>query len=279
MFIMMVQGKIEIWILPNNLRVASERAAHILKNSEYEALFLDIRRELNDLVEDLALGAPYEHFIDEVRRLNILREPISSWEHQFKPIFSALRGLKIRSPCVRIFCYRSPRSEDSLIKRAEKIALLTLRINSTGKVDVKEWRETIYDSISESASYIDEAAEYILRIYHEENLRGKSTIIISDFSGRNLLKRLRDAGISASLRYLLLPYYFTPLETLIRETAVMLRKGSDIGDERIITLANLHADYIRNYILTSSDYDEAYFRWIKDRVYGSSSTASSPHIF
>ncbi|MEM2026336.1 MAG: hypothetical protein QXM44_03340 [Candidatus Bathyarchaeia archaeon] len=276
---MMVQGKFEIWVLPNNLRASSERAANILKNSKYDALFLDVRRELNDLVEDLALGAPYEHFIDEVRRSNILREPISSWEHQFKPIFLALRGLKIRRPSVKIFCYRSARSEDSLIKRAEKIALLILRINSTGKVDVKEWRETIYGSVSESALHINEETDYILRVYHEENLRGKFTIVISNFSGRNILKRLKDAGINASLRYMLLPYYFTPLETLIREAAVMLRKGLNISDERIIYLAKMHADFIRNYILTSCDYDEAYFRWVKDKVTGPNNIAFSSHIF
>lgn len=275
---MVNKGKIEVWVLPSNLRVASEKAASALKSSEYDVLFLDVRRELNNLVEDLALGAPYEQFIDEVKRLNILREPISLWEHQLKPILLALRGLKIRRPGMKIICYRSQRSEDSLIKRAERVALLILRINSTGEVDVKEWRKIVHDSIRESTTLMDEEVDYILKVYHEENLEDKFAIVISDFSGKYFLKRLKDAGISVSLRYLLLPYYFTPLEILIREAAAMLRKGSNISDERIVHLAKLHADFIRNYIIASYDYDEAYFQWVKDKM-GSNSIAFSSHIF
>lgn len=280
---MRVQDRFEIWILPNNLRVASERAASILKETDFKILYLNVHRELSDLVDDLALGAPYEQFLDEVRRLNILRESISSWEYQLKPIFLALRGIKIRRPSVRIVCYRNSQSENSVIKRAEKIALLILRINSIGEVDVEEWRKIIYGAINEENAFADEEVNYIIGVYFRERLKGETAIIISDFSGRHLLRRLREAGVNVSLRYIFLPYYFTPLEVLMRETALMLRKGLDLSDEKIISLAKLHAEFIRDYVLTSYDYDEAYFRWLKDKVgicrAELNSTASSSRIF
>lgn len=280
---MRAQGKFEIWVLPNNLRAASERAAGILREYDFKVLYLNVQRELNDLVEELALGAPYEQFINEVRRLGILRESISSWEYQLKPIFLALRGLKIRKPSMRIFCYRSSDSENSAIKRAEKIALLILRINSIGEVDVREWRKIIYGAISEGAAFADEEADYIVRAFFREGLKGEKAIIISDFSGRYLLRRLREIGVDVSIRYIFLPYYFTPLEVLMREAALMLSRGLDLSDEKIISLAKLHAEFIRDYVLTSYNYDEAYLRWLKDKVgmvrAALNSTASSSHIF
>lgn len=256
-------GKFEIWVLPPNLRAASERVAESLKNVDFNILYLNIQRGLDHLVEDLALGAPYEQFIEEVKRLNILRESISSWERPLKPILLAIRGLKLKRPYLRFICYRSPKLENLSIEKAERAAILTFRVNSTGKVDVEEWRKIIYEILDVGDVSIEDETKYILETYTE--IGGwQRAVCISDFSGRHILSRIRNAGMNATLRYMILPYHFTPIEVLVREAAGMLRRGTSISSERLIRLVRLHAEFIREYILTSVDYDEAYSKWVRD---------------
>ncbi|MEM4981006.1 MAG: hypothetical protein QXI48_03075 [Candidatus Bathyarchaeia archaeon] len=259
---MMVQ-KFEIWVSPHNLRIAYERVADFLKKADFDNLYLNIRRDLGGLIEDLALGAPYEKFIEEIKRLKILRENVDYWEKTIKPILLVLRGIKLKRPSLRIICYKNPVFDDLFVREAEEIAILIFRVNSTGKVDVKEWRNLLYRIINEATESGEDEANYILRTYSENANRGR-TICLTDFSGKHLLKSIRSVGVDAIIRYIISPYHFAPLETLMREMVVLLRKGFAISDERLIKLVKLHAEYIREYVLTSSEYDEAYERWIKD---------------
>lgn len=260
----MVQ-RFEIWVLPHNLRKAYERAANLLKEADFDNLYLNIRRDLEELIKDLALGAPYEKFIEEIRRLKILRENVDHWEKIIKPILLFLRGIKLKKPSLRIMCYKNPVFDDLFIREAEEIAILTFRVNSTDRVDVEEWRNLLYRIIDDATESIEDEANYILRTYGENvNKRGR-TICLTDFSGKHLLRMIKSAGVDSIMRYIILPYYFTPLETLMRETAALLRRGFIISDERLTKLVRLHAEYIREYVLTSSEYDEAYERWLKDK--------------
>jgi len=255
--------KFEIWILPHNLRVAYERATEILRGIDFEDLYLNLRRDLEELIEDLALGAPYEIFIEQIR-LKIPREPIGYWENTIKPMLLFLRGIKLRKPNLRIICYRDSAFDDFSIKAAEKIAMLTFRVCSSGKVELEEWRKLIYEVMDESIASMKDEADYILETYNE-TAKERRSICISDFSGRYLLRKIRGAGVNASSRYIFIPYYFTPLEALIRETAEKLRRGLTMDDERIIKLVKLHAEYVREYILMCANYDEAYFKWLRDK--------------
>jgi len=256
-------GKFEIWILPHNLRVAYERAAEILRGIDFEDLYLNLRRDLEELVEDLALGAPYENFIEQIR-VRFPREPISYWENTIKPMLLFLRGIKLRKPNLRIICYKDSAFDDFSIETAEKIAMLTFRVCSSGKVELEEWRKLIYEVMDKSFASVEDEVDYILETYNKA-AGGRRSICISDFSGRYLLRKIRESGVNASLRYIFVPYYFTPLETLIRETAEKLKRGLTMDDERIVKLVRLHAEYIREYILMCANYDEAYFKWLKDK--------------
>jgi len=256
-------GKFEIWVLPHDLRAAYERAAEILRKTDFEDLYLNIRRDLNDLIEDLALGAPYENFIEQIK-LKIPCEPISYWENTIKPMLLFLRGIKLKKPNLRIICYKNSAFDDFSIKVAEKVAMLTFRVCSSGRVDLGEWRKLICDIIDKSIASTEDEANYIFEIYKKAAGR-RISICISDFSGRFLLRKIRGAEINARLRYIFIPYHFTPLETLIREAAEKLRRGLTVNDERIIKMVKLHAEYIREYILMCVNFDEAYFKWLRDK--------------
>lgn len=260
-------GEFEIWVLPHNLRVASERAASLLRGADFDILYLHVPRELGWLIEDLALGAPYGQFIEEVKRLNLLREPIASWEYKIKPLLLAIRGLKLRRPGLKIICYRSCFLENLSTRDAEDIAALVLRVNITGRIDLKEWLDALHRMMDRMLKSIDYETDHILRTWFEWG-RGRKTICISDYSAKGLLRRIRESGIKASLRYIFTPYYFTPLEVLVREISRASERGATVNYERLKRLIFMHAEFVREYILTSGSYDEAYFRWLRDGRYG-----------
>ncbi|MBS7641202.1 MAG: hypothetical protein QXJ19_06865 [Candidatus Bathyarchaeia archaeon] len=256
----------ELWFLPSNLRAASERAASLLKSINYDVLYLNVPHELSWLVNELALGAPYENFIEEIERLNILRESIVSWEYRFKPIFLAIRGLKSRRPGSEIICYRSSVLENQLIRVAEEVAAMILRVNISGKVDVEEWRRILSEITLQNSKLINDESSYIFETWIRFH-RGRRAICILDYPARSLVSKARRLGIRAALRYIYTPYYFTPLELLVRELAIAEERKLNISDERVRKLVKMHAEFIRNYILTSADYDEAYFKWLMDGHY------------
>lgn len=256
-------SEFEIWFLPNNLRTASEKAATILRKIDFDVLYLNVPRELDWLVNELSLGAPYEQFMEEVERLNILREPIKTWEYRFKPILQVIRGLKFRKPGSKIICYGNSALENLSIKVAEEIATLILRVNVTGRVDVNEWHRILSEIINNVSRSVNDESNYILKTWMEGS-RGRKTICISNYPAKELLRRIRELCAKAILRYILTPYYFTPLEVLIRESIIASERGLNISNERIEKLVKMHAGFIRDYILTSNDYDEAYFRWLRN---------------
>ncbi|MEM1586621.1 MAG: hypothetical protein QXX99_04630 [Candidatus Bathyarchaeia archaeon] len=260
-----MSSEFEVWFLPHNLRSAYERAALLLKSVDFDALYLPIPHELDWLINDLAFGAPYEQFMEEVKRLSILREPISSWEYRFKPILLTVRGLKLRKPNLKIVCYRDSFFDNLSTKDAEKIAALTLRVNVTGKVDAEEWRDIILRIIGNLSSSAINEGDYILKTWIKDG--EWKTVCLSDHAAKGLVKSMRKYGIKAALRYIFTPYHFTPLEVLIREFIVADERGSNIGDERVKMLVKMHVEFIRDYILTSSNYDEAYFRWLRNGNY------------
>lgn len=256
-------GKLEIWFLPGNLRASFEKAASLLKSVDYDILYLSVPRELNMLVDELSLGAPYGQFIEEVKRLGVIREPISVWEYRLKPILLAIRGLRLRRPSVRVICYRSSSLENISTKVAEEIAVLTLRVNVTGKVDVGEWRSMLSKMVNTISRISGDDDNYLLRAWMKDSMERKA-VCISDYFAKGLLKKAREMGIKATLRCILAQYVFTPLEVLVREYIVAGERGLTLSDDRIEKLVRMHAVFVRNYVLSNKCYDEAYFNWLRD---------------
>ncbi|MEM2464178.1 MAG: hypothetical protein QXL85_00995 [Candidatus Bathyarchaeia archaeon] len=256
-------NEFELWFLPHNLRAAYERAATLLKSVDFDILYLHAPRELNWLVDELALGAPYEQFMETVQKISNLRESLNSWEYRFKPILLTIRGLRLRKPSLKIICYRSIFSENLSVKDAEDVAKLILRTNVTGRVDVEEWRNVVSRIINNISSSVNEESDYIFKTWIKIG-EGRKTVCLSDYPAREIIKRMRKFGIKAFLRYVFTPYCFMPLEVLIREFIITDKRKLDISDERVTTLARMHVEFVREYILTSDNYDEAYFKWLRN---------------
>jgi len=251
-------GLVEVFALPTHLRVASERMAEVIRGSEFDALFLNLSRRLNELVRALAEGAPYEEFIEMVRERALIPEPLSSWEYWVKPILLAVRGILNEKPELEIWCYKRPDIVQLSAEVAEDVARLVLRTCVTGRVDLEEWRILLRRFLEASSDSIREEAEYI-----SERSRGKErAICISGITGRRLKEDLSRCMVDARLSYPIVPYHLTPIEVLMREVERELR-GSVTEDDRFLQIIRCHVKFVRDYILTSRTYDEAYFKWAK----------------
>ncbi len=254
----MAAGTLSIWILPN-LKKASLKTVKLLRRERFDVLFLNLRSDMEDSVRELAEGVPYSQFIEHIKELKLIREPISSWEYWFKPILTYLRGIINRRPKLKVWCYKQPLLSSFSSEVAEKISMLTFRVNSTGRVNLSEWKRLLEEYIRLSGDALNDEANYITERFNSES----SGICISNFEGRILAERLRGEKLRVNINYVLAPYHFTPLEILMR---MLMFEDGRVDDHTVSTFVNLHAKFIREYILTSEDYDTAYMRWVRDKA-------------
>jgi len=253
---------ISFWFLPSHLRIASERAYTLLRCIRFDVLYLNVTRKVEGLIYSLAEGAPYDWFIHEVVERGLVPEPAGSWEYWVKPILLAIRGILKENPRVKIFCYRQPYMAEFSARLAIEIARLTFRFISTGKTDLGKWRCLISHFLRVGGDAMRDEARYIMDRYEPEE-RG---VCISDLGSRGLIDLLRDGGLELDSHYILLPYHFTPIEIITREIRRYKMRGLTMPDQRLLRLIREHTKFIRDYILLSRDYDEAYLRWIHDRA-------------
>lgn len=243
------------------MRLASERVANLLRLASFDHLFLNLPRRLEGLVRALGEGAPYEWFMRRVSDLMVIREPLTSWEYRVQPILKIVRGIMNERHRLRLWCYKSQKMEESSIRMAERVARLILRLNVSGKIEVDEWGEMLTRFLEESGESLEDEARYIA-----ERFEDGVGVCLSDFYGRELRELLIREGLDARFTYVFKPYHFTPLEVLLREFRRWRLRGLPPLKERVEELVRCHSEFIRDYVLTSGSYDEAYLRWLCDRA-------------
>jgi hypothetical protein len=253
--------KVRILVIPNHIKSAASRAAQHLKRMDYDTMFLNFSRDLEEGVRALAEGAPYDYVIERLRESKLIPEPVGAWEYSAEPILIALRGILLKKPNVRIHCYRDPSFDSFSVKTAEKIALLIFRACSTGKINAEEWEALLKLFLEAEAKALKEETNFIAR--KAESI--EDGICIAGFEGRHIRAHLKKKGYEVSLTYLYIPYHFTPLEVLMREMRRATSRGTSLSHETITKLVKHHVHFIREYVTVNEDYDGAYRKWVHDR--------------
>jgi hypothetical protein len=248
--------KIDIFAVPKLKSAAMEVVEH-LEEGGYDALFLPFSRSLEVYARELAEGAPYKYFIEELKRLKLISEPVGSWEYFSEPILRALSRIKRSSPDLEIYCYEDQLYERVSTETAVRASILALNTLITGKVNAEAWRQLLKDEINCGLEAIDKEVNFIADIAGSH----KVNVCVSGFNGKYIAARFKREGHDVRLTYLHLPYFFTPLEVLKRE----LMQEKEVSDERVEKLVRQHVEYVREYILTSGNVDEAYCRWVYDK--------------
>lgn len=255
-------AEVKILVTPNHIKTAALRAAASLERLDYDALFLNFSRDLEEGVNALAEGASYNYVLERFQELKLIPEPLGAWEYWAEPILRSLRGVQSREPDLKIYCYRDPSLSLLSTRLAEKTALLIFRWCSTDKIDLKEWRGLLASWLDLETKSLNKEADFLVK----EVEGGESSVCIAGFNGKHIKAHLEEAGHRVNLKYLYVPYHFTPLEVLVREMQREVSKGSTVSSERMRWLIEQHARFMRDYVTVGENYDKAYRDWTQDKV-------------
>jgi len=254
-----MMARIEIILVPD-LRSSGVKAADLLqRGTDFDVLLLDFPETLRTKINDLAeYDINYEELISTIRRERILPEPLESWTYLAEPILRALPRLRLLRPELEICCYTPAQAPFSAVERATEIARLAFRVRATGRIETDEWRNVLTTSLTRSREFFDvEVSKLVLEA------RGREAVCLAGLDAFRLKRRIAEYWDLATLRSTQSLYYRTPLEVLLS----LLSRGG-ISDERLSMLALAHVEYVYRYVLASRDRDEAYNRWVKEKVLG-----------
>ncbi|WP_455283599.1 hypothetical protein [[Eubacterium] cellulosolvens] len=222
-----------------------------------EVLLLDFPETLEREIDRLAAyETSYEELIGKIRQERLLPEPLESWTYLTEPVLRALPRVKLMRPELEISCYTSREAPFSAIENATKIARLVFRVRATGRVEIDEWRSAIATSLDRNREvFDDEVSKLVLKA------RGRDAACLTGLEAFRLKRRIARHWNSATVRSAEPFYYRTPLEMLLR-----LFSRGEVSDEQLLTLALAHVEYVYKYVLSSRDRDEAYNKWVKQRI-------------
>ena len=247
--------RIQVLATPN-LRTSYTKVVNYLKELGCDALFLNLPENLELLVRDLVENRlSYRAFIEEVRERKLVPEPIEGWRYTAEPILKALAEAKLHKPKLECYCYEDPKYTELSVDVSCEIATLTLRANIRKEIHLKDWRSILLKGISLRRDALSKEADSI-----HEKATGECSCV-SDLDGENLEQRLTEKGHETNLINVEEFYHRTPLEMLEERLA----KG-DISNEEAEKLVKDHLDYIENYILASRNRDQAYYKWVYEKV-------------
>jgi len=239
-----------------NLRTSYMKVVDYLKRLSCEALFLNFPENLELLIRDLVKNRlSYRAFIEEVRERKLVPEPIEGWRYTAEPILKALAEARLRKAKLECHCYADPRYTKLSLDVSSEIATLTLRANIGREIDLEDWRSILLKGISLRRDALNKEADSI----HEKAIGECSCV--SNLDGENLEQRLTEKGHKTNLINVEEFYHRAPLEMLEERLA----KG-DISNEEAEKLVRDHLDYVKNYILTSRNRDQAYYKWVYEKV-------------
>lgn len=239
-------------IIKSPVAASSVRVASYLKSQKFESLFLSLPRGLDELVAEYVMGMRYEDFVEEVRKRKLLPEPVESWLKEYEPL---LRNLREEGIEVCTFCYKDDRAFELETKAAIEAALLVLRDFITGKVSTDRWLKILTSQVN-TVDIVRREADYIL----DESSNYDKNMCIASFEGKELKKYL-EQEIKTRVKYIGLPYHFTPLEVLKRE----VRLGK-VSEDRVKQLVKEHIKFITEMVIPK-DLETAISEWSKKMLY------------
>ncbi len=216
----------------------------------YDGLCLDFPEDFQEVVDLLREGLGMDS-VEEIIR-GLLGGFTDSWLYRNRPILESLRLMPKTD--VSTICIGGTDLERKILADRMSISLLEYR-TMAGRISASRWREQIRICSQNVGEAVQRQGKKML----EELESGERWLAVVGLHGRGLESALRSAGHSCESFLLGRPYLGTPLEALSAELA----EGAPT-DERMEYLVCRHIEFVRDYIMISSDIDEAYDRWLAD---------------
>ncbi len=239
-------------IIKSPVAASSIKVVNYLKSQKFESLFLNLPRSLDELVAEYVMGMEYEDFVEEVRKRKLLPEPVESWLKEYEYLLRSLREEGIE---VCTFCYKDEKAFELETKVAIEAALLVLRDSITGKVSVDRWLKILTSQVN-MIDIVRREADYI----PDESFNYNKNICIASFEGKELKKYL-EQEMDTWVKYIGLPYHFTPLEVLKREMCL-----GKVSEDKVKQFVREHIKFITEMVIPKG-LENAISEWTKKTLY------------
>ncbi len=253
-----VWGGIDLVVKPP-LRRADFEAITLIGAGEYEAIFLNLPRCLQRHVTKLAETGDVEGFIEGAKTGSGLSESYLTSLIRGHETF--LRLLPRVSAGREIICY-SPNPTDEEIRATLELPSLILRDSVTKTVSLEQWLSIVEEMVEFGKSKLEEEVEFILR----EAGRFKSSACICDPGAAVSLKKHLQKKTLTRILYTVLPYRFTPLQTLLRLYQQKPLPASEVEEH-----VKQHIGFVQKYIVPLGleegleAWTEKELRWLQGR--------------
>ncbi|MEM0482623.1 MAG: hypothetical protein QXM16_07055 [Nitrososphaerota archaeon] len=203
-----VRGGIDLVVKPP-LRRAAIEALTVIGAGEYEAIFLNLPRCLQQYVSKLAEEGDVEGFIE------VAKTGSGLFESYLTALIRGHEGFLRLLPRVsvgrEVICYSSNPTDEE-IRAALDLPSLILRDSVTMTVSIDRWLSLIEEMVESAESKLEEEVDFLIR----EAARFKSSACICDPAAAVSLKKHLQKRAPTRILYTALPYRFTPLQTLLR---------------------------------------------------------------
>jgi len=207
--------------------------------------------ESEPFVHDYAKGRVEEkEFWRSIALLTGLTDPfINSLKLRFQSVLDCTRDVYAGDR--RIHCYQDMKSYVEEKRIQEKILLLEFRYRATGKLRLREWKETLLEEMKTLRDSWRRAADRILEGAGESP---ENVILYGGYL--EPIKHL--IGPENRVEIVLLEEHWkSPLDTL---RTILWRHGFDISDKTIEQYLRLQRTYL-DLVINSRDIDEAHEAW------------------
>ena len=224
-------------------------AAEYLKETEPEYLLLRFSKSLEGYIVQFVEGLPYEYVIDELRRSQLVPEPMGAWEYSAEPLLKVLPHIRNANLNLEVYCYGDPFYNQESMKVLLEAASLTLRGTITGQIDTEKWRKLL----KKEKGYRKEALRRETDSVIIQASKHEESVCVTNSNTIYVVSELKEEGFEVRQKNIGFPCPPTPLEILRKE----IEDEPEISDERIEELVHSHIKYIREYVLLSKDLDQA----------------------
>lgn len=248
---------VEVVVAPElkNLRAM---AAEYLKETGPPHLLLRFPGTLEEYIAQLREGLPYEYVIDQLRKSELIPEPIGAWEYSAEPLLRVLPGIRITNPDSEVHCYGDLFSIQESTRILLEITSVTLTGSVTDQIDTERWRELLTKEQKHGKEAFRRETDSIII----EASKHQNTVCVTNSNTSHVVSELKEEGFEVTLKQIGFLSPPTPLGILRTE----IKNQPDISDERIRELVLSHIKYITEYVVLSENPDQAYQKWIQDQT-------------
>ncbi|MFX1297995.1 MAG: hypothetical protein ACFFD2_24490 [Promethearchaeota archaeon] len=247
---------IQIFVL-NKLRSSSIKVADWLLRSDWipDMLLINLPQSTQEVLEEYGNGMISDQaFWMQWKELFDLSDPfINALRYRFHPLLQAIAYFYKKNPQIKVIPYEADYSFLTGECLKEQFMLLLYRARATQKIDLKGWKEVLYDEFQWNKSNQKKIEENVLI-----NLQKQKSCANLCLGGSKALRDfLLKNGYSVRMRYFG-SYWRDPLEVL--SYLISLKGPQNISDPCIQACIKNHISYL-DFILKENTIDAAHQRW------------------